>query len=163
MCIATLSLPAPTPGADRQHAGVSPRLLRAYRQTHYTAEGIDIRIGRRSAAMDAWLADHGAQTGVLITAWNPRSRPMPGGWNARMQRQLAEHIHRCVYVNADGRLRRWHEAQILVLAPRKPAERLALRFRQRGIVVVQRHHPVRLIILPDRCRAVGIRVGSMPK
>lgn len=161
MCIVTLSLPAPTPVADRQHAELWPRLLRAYRQTRYTADGIDIRIGRRNAAMDDWLADHGTQTGVLITAWNPRSRRMPGGWNARMQRQLVEHIHRCVWVNADGRLRRWHEAQLLVVAPRKPAERIARRFRQRGIVVVQRRHPVRLIILPDRCRPVGARAGSM--
>ncbi len=163
MCTATLSFLAPTPGADRQHAGVWPLLLRAYRQTRYTADGIEIRIGRRNAAMDAWLADHGAQTGVLITAWNPRSRLMPGGWNERMQRQLAEHIRRWVCVKADGRLRRWHEAQILVLAPRRPGERIALRFRQRGIVVVQRHHPVRLIVLPDRCRAVGLGAHSMPQ
>jgi hypothetical protein len=161
MCTATLSLLAPAPVVDRGHAPIWPRLLRAYRQTRYTADGIDIRIGRRNAAMDAWLADHGAQTGVLITAWNPRSRRMPRGWNVSMQRRLAEHLHRCMCVNADGRLRRWHEAQILVLSPRKPAERIAMRFRQRGIVVLQRRHPARLIILPDRCRPVGIRTDTI--
>ena len=161
MCIATLSLPAPTPGAKRWHAEVWPRLLRAYRQTRYIADGIDICIGRRNAAMDAWLADHGAKTGVLITAWNPRSRRMPRGWNLRMQRNLAEHLHRCMCVNADGRLRRWHEAQILVLSPRRPAERIAMRFRQRGIVVLQRRHPARLIILPDRCRPLGILTDTL--
>jgi hypothetical protein len=148
-------LPAPTPATDRRHAEAWPRLLRAYRQSRYTAGDIDIRIGRRNAAMDAWLADHGAQTGVLITAWNPRSRRMPRGWNVRMQRKLAEHLHRCICANADGRLRRWHEAQILVLSPRRPAERIAMRFRQRGIVVLQRRHPARLIILPNRCRPLG--------
>lgn len=153
MCIVTSSLPAPTDGADRRHTGVSPRLLRAYRQTRYTADGIDIRIGRRNPAMDAWLADHGRQSGVLITAWNPRSRRMPHGWNARMQRQLTEYIHRHVYVDADSRLRRWHEAQLLVLSPQRPAGHIAMRFRQRGIVLVRRHHPVRLIILPNTCRS----------
>jgi len=141
--------------------GVWPRLLRAYRQTRYTAAGIDICIGRRNAAMDTWLADHGAQTGVLITAWNPRSRRMPHGWNVRMQRQLTEHLHRCMCVKADGRLRRWHEAQILVLSPQRPAERIAMRFRQRGIVVLQRRHPSRLIILPDRCRPLGILTDTI--
>jgi hypothetical protein len=160
MCIATLSLPAPTPGADRQHAEGWPRLLRAYRRTRYTAGDIDICIGRRNRAMDAWLADHGAQTGVLITAWNPRSRRMPRGWNGRMQRQLVEHMHRCVCVAADGRLRRWHEAQLLVIFPQRRAERIALRFRQRAIVVVKRRHPVRLIVLPDRCRPAGNRTDS---
>lgn len=156
MCIATLSLPGPTPGADRRQAEVWPGLLRAYRQTCYTADGIDIRIGRRNATMDDWFADHGAQTGVLITAWNPRSRRMPRGWNVRMQRKLVEHLHRWMCVSADGRLRRWHEAQILVLSPRRPAERIAMRFRQRAIVVLQRRHPSRLIILRDRCRPLGI-------
>jgi hypothetical protein len=161
MYIATLSSPAPTPGADHRPTVVPPRLLRAYRQTRYTADGIEIRIGRRNAVMDAWLADHGAQTGVLITAWNPRSRRMPCGWNARMQHRLVEHIHRCESVRADGRLRRWCEAQLLVLSSKRLAARVAIRFRQRGIVVVQRRHPARLVILPDRCRSVVIPAGSM--
>lgn len=163
MCIATSSLPSPTPGADRAPAVAWPRLLRAYRQTRYTADGIEIRVGRRNAAMDAWLAAHGAQTGVLITAWNPRSRRMPRGWNARMQHHLAEHIRRCACVDAEGRLRQWHEAQLLVLCPPELAERIARRFRQRGIVVLRRHHPARLIILPDRCRPVGIRPDSLAR
>jgi hypothetical protein len=163
MCIATLSFPAPRPGADPQPTVVPPRLLRAYRQTRYTADGIDIRIGRRSAAMDAWLADHGAQTAVLITAWNPRSRRMPCGWNARMQHQLAEHIHRCAFVQAHGRLRRWHEAEFLVLSPQRLAARVAIRFRQRGIVVVRRRHPARLVVLPDRCGSVLMMAGSLPR
>jgi hypothetical protein len=142
---------------------VPPRLLRAYRQTRYTADGIEVRIGRRNAAMDAWLAEHGAQTGVLITAWNPRSRRMPFGWNARMQHHLAEHIHRCVCVHADGQLGRWYEAQLLVLSPPGLARRVAVRFRQRGIVVVQRRHPARLVILPDRCRSVVVPADSMAR
>ena len=156
-----LSLPALTPGADRSRATVWPRLLRAYRQTRYSAEGIEIRIGRRNVAMDSWLAEHGARTGVLITAWNPRSHRMPCGWNQRMKRKLTEHLHRCMCVNADGRLRRWHEAQILVLSSRRPAERIAMHFRQRGIVVLQRHHPSRLIILPDRGRSLGIPTDTI--
>lgn len=133
---------------------VSPRLLRAYRQTRYTADGIDIRIGRRNPAMDAWLTGHGAHTGVLLTAWNPRSHRVPHGRNSRMQRQLAEHVHRYRCVEADSRLRRWHEAQFLVLAPRRPAERIAMRFRQHAIVLVQCRRPAQLIVLADRNPAV---------
>lgn len=154
MCIATSNSPASIEIADGRCAVVSPRLLRAYRQTRYTADGIDIRIGRRNPAMDAWLTDHGVHTGVLVTAWNPRSQRVPHGRNSRMQRHLAEHLHRYQCVDADSRLRRWREAQFLVLAPRRAAERIAMRFRQHAIVLVQCRRPARLIVLPDGDRVV---------
>ena len=152
MCIVTWNLPAPTRNAD---GGVPPRLLRAYQQTRYVAGGIEIRIGRRNKVMDAWLAGRGARSGVLLTAWNPRSRRMPPGWNARMQRRLRELLHRVPSAAADGAWRRWHEEHLLVMRPTPWAVRVAARFRQCGVVAVQRGRPARLIVLHLARRASG--------
>ena len=67
---------------------LSPRLLGAYRRTVYAVDGVELRIGRHSSAMDALLRRLGVREAVLITAWNPMSRRMPMEWNARAQRRL---------------------------------------------------------------------------
>ena len=133
-------------------AAVSPRVLRAWRATDYVAGdkaagAAVVRIGRRSAAMDALLAGIERATGVFVTAWNPLARAMPEGWNRRMQRRLGEHLRRYVSLPADGSLRRWHEAHFLVGADQRPMVRLARVFRQRGVVLVARHQVVRLVLL----------------
>lgn len=127
--------------------GVPPRLLKAYRATCYEAAGVVIRIGRRSAAMDALLGRMGTRGGGFIAAWNPLSRRMPEGWNRRMQRRLAERLRCWTCVPALGSLRRWHEAHVLVAADARQLVRLARLFRQRGIVVVERGQPARLVLL----------------
>jgi hypothetical protein len=126
---------------------IPPQLLRAYRATCYEAEAITIRIGRRSAAMDALLGRMETRTGGFVTAWNPLSRRMPAGWNNRMQRHLAERLRRRRYLPAGGSLHQWHEAHLLVAAPPRQLLRLARLFRQRGIVVVSERHPARLVLL----------------
>ena len=126
---------------------ISPALLRAYRATAYVAAGAVVRIGRRSDAMDALLVRAGSRQGVFVTAWNPLSRRMPEGWNRRMQLCLAARLRRCVCVPAEGSLRRWHEAHLLVLGNPRPVLRLARVFRQCGVVVVARGQPARLVLL----------------
>ena len=126
---------------------VPPRLLLAYRRTHYLVAGIDVRIGCRCAAMDTLLARHGARFGVFVTAWNPLSRRMPEGWNRRMQRRLAEWLRGGVVLPAAGTLWRWCEAHVLTMRHPRWTARLAVRFRQRGIVVVQRGRAARLVML----------------
>lgn len=145
----------PEAQARREQAGaVTPRLLRAYRASDYAVGAVVVRIGRRSVAMDALLAELGTRTGVFVTAWNPRSRRMPLGWNERTQRRLIERLQRYVSLSASGSLRRWHEAHLLVLADPRPVVRLARVFRQRGVVVVVRHQPARLVLL-DWCDSSG--------
>ena len=122
-----------------------PRLLRAYRQTRYSAAGVVVRIGR--CVPDSLFAQVGAREAVIVTAWNPRSRPMPSGWNARMQRCLAERLRRFVVVPADGMLGRWHEAHLLVAADTPRMLRTARLFRQRGVVAMRRGQPARLVLL----------------
>jgi hypothetical protein len=123
------------------------RLLRAYRATRYVAQGTEIRIGRRSPAMDALLRRHRAQVGVLLTAWNPFSRRMPTAWNDRMQRRLTERLRRVVTLPADGAFRRWHEAHLLALSSPARMLPLARRFRQHAVVVVRVRQLARLLWL----------------
>ena len=123
----------------------SPRLLRAYRDTVYQAEGTDVRIGRRCPS--ALLERFDARTAVILTAWNPWSRRMPAGWNHRMQQRLRQRLRRHKVVDAQGSLRRWHEAMLLVAGDPRPLVRLAARFRQRAVVILRCGHKARLRLL----------------
>jgi len=126
---------------------ISPRTLIAYRRTHYKAGDIEIRIGRRSPAMDRVLAAYRAHEAVLITAYNPFSRVMPPRWNHRMQSRLAQASRRRPTVPAAGTLRRWSEAHLLVLGDARLIRKLARRFRQNSIVVLRPGQPARLHLL----------------
>jgi hypothetical protein len=137
-------------------AAIAPRLMRLWRATDYVVDTVLVRIGRRSTAMDALLARIGAHTGVFVTAWNPLSRAMPPGWNRRMQGHLSERLRRYVSRPAGGSLRRWHEAHLLVAADKRPIVRLARVFRQRGVVLVARRRPARLVLLDwHGCRSAA--------
>jgi hypothetical protein len=117
----------------------SPALLRAYRLTRYAVGAAELRIGRR--------APLAARHAVLLTAWNPLSRRMPPGWNQRMQARLRAHLRRLPVLEADGRLGRWQEAHLCVLADPRPCRVMARRFRQHAIVVLARRQPARLVLL----------------
>lgn len=71
-------------------------LLDAYHTTRYVAydgdRAIACLVGTPQPAMAALLARHGAAGGVFITAWNPRSEPLPRAANAAAQRRLAAEI-----------------------------------------------------------------------
>jgi hypothetical protein len=121
----------PTPAES-----LPPPLARAYRLTRYRAAGFDIRIGRRpSAALFEML---GAPQAALVTAWNPRSRRMPEGWNRRMQARLRERLRGALAIDGEGELGSWHEAMLLVVGDPRCTIRLAAVFRQRAVVVVRR-------------------------
>ena len=122
-----------------------PRLARAYRLTRYQAAGSDIRIGRRSP--EALFGRLGARGATLVTAWNPRSRRMPEGWNRRMQQRLRQCLRRFKMLDAEGSLHRWHEAMLLVAGDPRPVVRLAVRFRQRAVVILRRGRKARLRLL----------------
>ena len=134
-------------------AGICPRLLRAYVETRYVAGSAVARVGRRCEAMDALLARLGVRQAIFITAWNPFSRRMPSGWNRRMQQRLAGRLRRFRMMPADGAWRRWHEAHLLVAADPRVILAVARRFRQRAVVVVQRGHAARLLLLRRFIRA----------
>ena len=132
-------------GCAASAGDIAPRLLRAYRDTIYQANGTDIRIGRRSSNLP--LERLGARTAVLLTAWNPWSRRMPVGWNHRMQRALLLRLRRFRLVGAQGSLGCWHEAMFLVAGDPRPLVRLAATFRQRAVVVLRRGDKARVQLL----------------
>lgn len=101
----------------------SPALLRAYRLTVYRVGDETVRIGHRSTL-----------TGVLITAWNPRSRRMPEAWNRRMQDRLRLSLRRWPIHEASGGLGRWREDHLLVAADPRLCRVLARRFRQHALL-----------------------------
>lgn len=135
-------------------------LRRAYARTDYEAEGDVARIGRRSAAMDALLRRLGARRGAFVTAWNPFSRRMPSGWNARMQARLREAARRHRFVEGTGRaqrriprrpmLERWAERHLLIAADPRRVAVLGRRFRQHAVMVVRVGAPGTLRVL-RRC------------
>jgi hypothetical protein len=121
-------------------------LLKAYRQTCYEVCGIEIRIGRRSTAMDAMLLSHRSIEAVIITAYNPFSRKKPPGWNQRMQVRLAEATRRRSVLAGKGSWREWSEAHLVVFGVSRSMRPIARRFRQYGIVILRRRQPAHLLI-----------------
>ena len=124
---------------------ISPRLLNAYRRTRYAAGTIEVRIGRRSPAMDQLLTEHGVRLAVFVTAWNPLSNRMPPRWNYRMQDRLRDRLRGYRVQTAEGSWRRWREEHFLVLAAPNLILPLARRFRQAAVVVVKRGQPAALM------------------
>jgi hypothetical protein len=119
---------------------LSPALQAAYRRTEYAAAGLVARIGRRSAALDALLRGPAG----FVTAWNPRSRRMPPGWNARMQARLRQAARGRVLAEGFGRAGRWQEQHVLIVGDPRWLMVLARRFRQHAIVLVAPRRPARL-------------------
>lgn len=127
---------------------MNARLLAAYRRSTYEAAGATVRIGRRSEAVDALLARLGARQGGFIGAWNPGSRRMPDGWNARMQTRLDASLRRLASAPGHGGHGPWREAHRLVGTDPRRLVVLARRFRQAAIVTVARRRPARLRLIP---------------
>jgi hypothetical protein len=134
-------------GPDEHRRCLPPVLLRAYRSTCYRVEGIEIRIGRRSPGMDELLRSHAVLQAGFVTAYNPYARPMPVGWNQRMQARLRQAVRRYPVLSGSGTWRRWSEAHLIVLGDCRLVRHIARRFRQRAIVIIRRRQPARLVIL----------------
>jgi len=138
-----------------------PRMLRAWRATLFTLDGgAVLRVGRRSAAVDAVLARFGARQGVILTAWNPFGRRHPEGWNRRLAARLAQASRRFPSVRADGALGRWAEEGLLLAGDPRRAVPLARRFRQGGVVLLRRGARARLVLLASRRVAASSPPGG---
>lgn len=122
----------------------------AYRASAYEAGGAGARVGRRSAGVDAVLAGLGARRGGFVTAWNPFSRRMPAGWNARALARLGQAARRLPAAEGWGGTARWRERHLLLAAAPGRLAVLARRFRQAAVVLVRRGAPARLWCAPYR-------------
>jgi len=118
---------------------MNPRLRRAFHQTRYEAAGQVVRIGAHHDLALPSLA-------AFITAWNPFSRRMPPGWNARMQQRLRA-VAPAILAEGWGRGRGWAEQHLLAAGDPRRIAVLARRFRQHAIVLVAPRRPARLLIL----------------
>jgi hypothetical protein len=132
-------------GATR--SSLPPRLLRAYQKTRYEAQGISVRVGRRSATADAVLCRLGSRHGAFVTAWNPASRRLPGSINARRQIRLTECLRRTQFVPGHGSLRLWREEMLLVAADPRYLAVIGRRFGQSAMVRLRIGQPARLLML----------------
>lgn len=132
----------PGHGDAAQHLPVGLRA--AYARTEYEAAGIVVRIGRRSAAMEALLRAHGVRSAGFVTAWNPFSRKMPRGWNDRMLARLREAARGRVLAEGWGRGEGWAERHLLLAGHPRWIARLARRFRQHAFVAASPSKPARL-------------------
>jgi hypothetical protein len=121
-----------------------PALRAAFRRTGYEAGGVLVRIGRRSAPMDALLRRRGLRAAGFVTAWNPFSRPMPLGWNRRLQAGLRQAARGAVLAEGWGRGRGWAEHHLLIAGDARRIAVLARRFRQHAVVTVSPGRPARL-------------------
>ncbi len=122
-------------------------LATAYRRARYRVAGLDLAIGRRSAALDGVLTGLRARDAVLITAWNPASRRMPPGWNARMMAALRRRLGSTPCLPAAGAGAGWCEEHVLATGDRRRLAKLARLFRQAAIVVLRRGQEIRLLPL----------------
>jgi hypothetical protein len=129
-----------------KQCSVTPQLMRAYQRTCYRIGKIELRIGQRSPQADALLRRHGVWDGVLISAHNPRSRRMPGGWNNRMHRNLKQYAARFHPEPAVGSWRDWSEDHLFMAGPWKKGRHLGKVFRQNGIVIIRRGQPASISI-----------------
>ena len=121
--------------------------MRAYQTALYRAAGLDLRIGRRSQALDGLLHGMNARQAVLITACNPRSKRMPKGWNTRMMARLHAALHRRTAYPAQSGSGAWREAQFLAACPEAWGAHLARHFRQNAMVALRPGRAPRLLIL----------------
>jgi hypothetical protein len=111
-----------------------PHLATAYRRSRYQAAGVDLRIGRRSRALDGLLLGMGARQAVLITACNPHGRRALAGFNARMMARLHAALDQRTALPAESGSGLWLEAQFLAAGPEAWMKRLGRRFRQVALV-----------------------------
>lgn len=122
-------------------------LDRAYRRSRYTLAGFDLKIGRRSAALDGLLSGLGTRDAVLITAWNPASRRMPPRWNDRMMAALRHRLGSTPSLPAVGAGCGWAEDCLLVTGDARRLAVLGRLFRQAALVGLRRGADVRLLPL----------------
>jgi len=122
-------------------------LHHAYQKSRYMVAGFDLSVGRRSGKLDGLLAGLGVREAVLITAWNPRSRRMPGLWNDRMMAALRHRLGDTPALPASNEWRGWAENQLLVIGDRRRLAVLGRLFRQAALVSLRRGQDVRLMPL----------------
>ncbi|MGH7389680.1 MAG: DUF3293 domain-containing protein [Candidatus Rokuibacteriota bacterium] len=131
-------------------------LLEAYRRTGFVANTpkgrLRLRVGRRCGELDDLLAGHGVTTWTYVTAFNPRSMPLPAEENWARQRELERSVAELGLVSYPGEGiaddGRWPpEPSLLVLGiGRNDAVRLGQQFGQLAVVYGELGQEAELVV-----------------
>lgn len=127
-------------------------LIAAYRESVYRVlePAISLRIGLRSAALDALLDAQGVRDAAVITAWNPYGEVLPAAENEARQSALMAELTaaRLPFLPAVGKGTDWSEPSLLVLGAGRPrCIALGRAHRQNAIVHCERGQPAELVLL----------------
>lgn len=128
------------PPHDQRSGLPDERLRHAYRQADYRVNGFVLNIGRPHPAFDAWLRERGVRGYVLVTAYNPRSTPLPASVNETRHRTLVRSLDESglSWVPASGSdpQHAWPEEPGVCLLdpPVRQARALARQYEQHAIV-----------------------------
>jgi putative PIN family toxin of toxin-antitoxin system len=130
---------------------LSPQLIAAYEQADYEVLGyFTLRVGRRSAALDALLEAHGATSAAFVTAANPRGAQRSESENFAAQAELEASLALPFY-RGEGRDPggAWtaEPSALVVGISRGEAEALGRRWRQNAIVFVEKGTAPELVLL----------------
>lgn len=112
---------------------------------------IVLRIGEKSTALDALLAQHQATEWAFITAFNPNSETHPTEQNLALTLKLSQRIHAAGYAMLEGHdhsdCDAWRdEKSFLILAiEREAAREIGCEFGQVGIVCGRRGEAPELV------------------
>lgn len=135
---------------------LSSELLEHYRNAHYAVFGepeLVLRIGKRSAELDALLEAKGKASAAYITAANPRGQRQPEGDNAiataALRRSLSDAGYACLAGEGRDPDGQWKaEKSVLVLGmTREDALALGRALDQNAIVFVERGKAPELVVL----------------
>lgn len=132
---------------------LDPELIAAYETAEYAVAGRVLRVGERSAALDALLEAQGVQGAAFLTAANPRSVRLPARENAARMHALEAAVREGghAYLHGEGRdpQGKWlAEPSLLVLGmSRAQAEALGRAFGQNAILFIERGSPAELSIV----------------
>jgi uncharacterized protein len=129
---------------------LTPELIQAYEAALYAVQGGPVlRIGERSAALEALLDAQGAATAAFVTAANPRGEPRSQATNEEAMRVLRASLA-WPYLPGEGRdpEGRWRaEPSVLLLGISRPdAEALGRRLEQNAIVFVEKGAAPELVL-----------------
>ena len=128
------------PPNDQRQSFPDERLARAYRNADYRVNGTVLKIDEPHPAFDRILSEAGADYYVILTAYNPKSTPLPPALNAVRHEQLLQLLagRGLSYLAASGAdpANDWEEEHGVCLLdpPQEAAYEIARLFEQHAIV-----------------------------
>jgi len=141
--------PSCAPGSD---------LIAAYREAEYFVLAdppFVLRVGSLSEELDRLMQRHGVDCAAYVTAWNPRSVPLPHDENRAAQEQLESGLRAAghVLIPGEGRDPAGHwpgESSVLALGlSRRGAVDIGRAYRQHAVLWIRRGAAVELVLVAD--------------